>query len=243
MPVTLKPVLLFLRRIWHGLLPADCLWCTLPLNQVDHALCTYCNEALPELPFALCHYNLLWLPAVAAGLKHAKFDQLLSLAMYHYPYKLWITRWKFNQDLAAGQLLLQQFKQLLLDYHATGATLPQAIVYVPMHRKKQRKRGFNQALLLAEVAADSLQLPLLHLFSRGADNHSQVGLDRKARKQNLQQAFELILPANSALPLHLALIDDVVTTGATANRLCSLLRQHGVQSISLWTLAVTPAPD
>lgn len=242
MPAVFKSALLTFRRLWHHLLPADCLWCSLPADQADSALCHYCHKTLPKLPFALCHYNLLWLPAVAGGLKQAGFDQLLSIALYEYPYKLWITRWKFRQDLTAGQLLLQQFEQLLLDYQASSAILPQAIVYVPMHRKKQRKRGFNQALSLAEMAADSLKLPLLHIFSRNAGSHSQVGLNRQSRKHNLKQAFELSIPPNFQLPQHLALVDDVVTTGATANLLCYLLRQHGVRTISLWTLAITPAP-
>ncbi|MDX3772699.1 ComF family protein [Chromatiaceae bacterium AAb-1] len=235
----LKRFLAILRYLWHQLLPSDCLWCSLPVQHYNHQLCSVCSNALPELPYTLCHYNLLWLPAVASGLKNVQFDYLLSLALYQQPYRHWIQQWKFRQQLAAGELLQQEFCQLLSAYQQAGNPVPQAILYVPMHPSRQRKRGFNQAQQLAKAISDHLHLPLLHELKRTKPVPAQVGLGRKQRQQNLRSAFTI--NTSCRLPAHVALIDDVITTGATANQLCRLLKQQGATTISLWTLAVTPA--
>lgn len=235
------PLIAPLRWLWQQLLPSPCLWCMLPVQSHKHMLCTDCQQALPQLPYQLCHYNLLWLPAVSAGLPKVHFDRLLSLGWYQLPYQHWIRRWKFHGDLFAAALLQQQFQSLLLHYQQAGQPLPQAIVYVPMHPKKERKRGFNQARVLAESAAKILNIPLLDVLLRSKETLNQVGLNRQARQHNLSGAFQLVV--NQPLPTHLALVDDVVTTGATANQLALLLKQHGVTQLSLWTLAITPNAD
>ncbi|GHG75469.1 competence protein F [Alishewanella longhuensis] len=230
-----------LRWLWQKLLPSPCLWCSLPVQQHQELLCSECQGALPQLPYQLCHYNLLWLPAVSAGLPKAHFDRLLSLGWYQLPYQHWIRRWKFHGDLFAARLLQQQFQALLLRYQQAGQPLPAAIVYVPMTPKKERKRGFNQAKILAECVATQLGIPLLDVLQRRKETASQVGLNRLQRQQNLAGAFSLATV--QLLPAHVALVDDVVTTGTTANQLAIILKQHGVTQLSLWTLAVTPNAD
>ncbi|MGP9799428.1 ComF family protein [Rheinheimera sp. NSM] len=226
-----------LQQLWHLLLPTPCLWCSLPVQRFDRQLCTACQQTLPQLPLALCHYNLLWLPQVARGLTKPGFDELLSVCYYRQPYQHWLQRWKFARDYSAGDLLQQQFAAVLQQYQQYKHTLPQAIVYVPMHSRKLRQRGFNQAELLAGVAARQLQLPILPLLQRRQYHTAQVGLTRKQRQRNLKTAFSL--PKTTMLPERIALVDDVVTTGATANEICRLLRRHGARHISLWTVAVT----
>lgn len=228
------------RRCWQFLLPAQCMWCSLPRTEPEQQLCRYCQQALPILPYQLCHHNLLLLPAIARGLQGAKFDHLLCLAHYQQPYQHWIPRWKYATDLAAGQLLLQQMCLLLSCCCNNNMPLPQALTFVPLHWRKQRRRGFNQAQLLAEALGQQLQLPVLALFSKSA-SHSQRGLNRRQRLRNLHRSFSLT-PLAQQLPSHIALVDDVITTGATANALTRLLRRAGVSTVSVWTLTVTPAP-
>lgn len=227
-----------LRSSWNRLLPSCCLWCSLPVQRHDRQLCNDCLQALPLLPYKLCHYNLLWLPAVAQGLKKHKFDHLLGLSYYQHPYRHWIQCWKYSQDHAAGQLLSQQFI-LLLQQYRSSFELPEALLYVPMHKRKQRKRGFNQAQLLAIEASRYLQIPVLNVLTRTHFTEAQAALSRKSRQRNLRNAFTI--DSTITLPAKVALIDDVVTTGATANEICRLLRRHGARHISLWTLAVTLA--
>ncbi|MBZ9613693.1 ComF family protein [Rheinheimera maricola] len=224
-------------RLWHYLLPSPCLWCSLPVQQFDRQLCHSCHQALPQLPYQLCHYNLLWLPQVSRGLKKPGFDQLLSVGYYRHPYRHWLQRWKFNQDYGAGELLQQQFCNVLCQYKQHTTVLPEAIIYVPMQPAKQRQRGFNPAQLLAYEGAKQLQLPVLSLLQRSGKQQAQVGLNRKQRQRNLRHVFAL--PAGITVPARIALVDDVVTTGATANTLCRLLRRAGARHISLWTVAVT----
>lgn len=230
-----------LRRYWQLLLPSPCLWCQLPVSKHQHLLCSSCQAALPTFPYHLCHYNLLWLPSVSQGLPQTHFDRLLSISWYQLPYQHWIRRWKFHSDLYAAELLKQCFKVLVSDYQHSGLPLPEAAVYVPMTPYKQRKRGFNQAKILAECAATELGIPLLDIISRKQDRHSQVGLTREQRQQNLAGVF--YVNNRHPLPAHLVLIDDVVTTGATANQLSELLKQHGVMEVSVWTLTITPAAN
>lgn len=232
--------IVWLQKIWHWLLPTPCLWCSLPVQHFKRQLCNACQHALPELPYQLCHYNLLWLPSVARGLAKPGFNALLSVGYYQQPYQHWLQRWKFGQDYAAGDLLQQQFTALMRQYQQHNNTLPEAIMFVPMHASKQRKRGFNPAQVLAQAAAAQLHIPLLPLLTRPKRQQAQVGLDRKQRQRNLRNAF-VLLP-NSVIPARIALVDDVITTGATANELCKILRRHGAEHISLWTVAVTPAP-
>ncbi|MDP5188639.1 ComF family protein [Rheinheimera baltica] len=233
----LKHLLKALHKVWHQLLPTPCLWCSLPVHRFDCQLCDVCEEALPKLPYALCHYNLLWLPHVARGLHKPAFDTLLSVSYYKLPYQHWLQRWKFSHDLAAGDLLTQQLAAIVNQYQQQGGKLPDAILYVPMHRAKQRSRGFNPAEILAQQVAKQLKLPLLTVLYRPHQQQAQVGLSRKQRQRNLRKAFAL--SSQQPLPANVALVDDVVTTGATANTLCQLLRRHGVKHISLWTVAVT----
>lgn len=230
-----------MRQSWHYLLPGSCMWCSLPLAKAGSQLCHYCQQALPVLPYPLCHYNLLWLPAVARGLTGAKFDRLLALAPYQQPYQHWIPLWKYHTDLAAGQLLQQQLNILLLSAKASGMPMPQALTFVPLHWRKHRQRGFNQSELLATALSRQLQIPVLSLFTKTA-SHSQRGLNRRQRLRNLRHSFNF--KANvSALPPHVAVVDDVITTGATANALTRLLRRAGVSTVSVWTLAVTAPPS
>jgi ComF family protein len=233
----LKHFFQLLLKLWHELLPTPCLWCSLPVQYFNRQLCQDCAASLPLLPYQLCHHNLLWLPQVAAGLKQPQFDCLFSLSFYQQPYRHWLQRWKFAQDYAAGDLLLQQFALALGQYQQAGNTLPDAIVYVPMHPAKQRKRGFNPAQLLAQAAASQLNIRVLPALLRPLPQQAQVGLSRKQRLRNLRHAFSI--DANVTLPARVALVDDVLTTGATANTVSRLLRRHGAQHISLWTVAVT----
>jgi ComF family protein len=216
------------------------MWCSLPLAKPACQLCSYCQHALPIFAYQHCHCNLLWLPKVARGLKGAKFDRLLCLAYYQQPYQHWISRWKYDVDLAAGQLLQQQMCLLLQRCKHNDMPMPQALTYVPLHWRKHYQRGFNQAQLLAEALGQHLQIPVLPLFSKAA-SQSQRGLNRQQRLRNLRRSFAM-KPQLTQLPRHIALIDDVITTGATANALTRLLRRAGVQTVSVWTLAVTPKP-
>lgn len=107
-----------------------------------------------------------------------------------------------------------------------------------MHRKRQRKRGFNQAADIAEALSLATDIPWSsELLRRTRATAAQSGLDRRQRLSNLKGVFEV----TGEVPAHVAVVDDVVTTGATARTLATLLQQHGAQTVEIWALARTPA--
>ncbi|MCT6700982.1 ComF family protein [Rheinheimera sp. 4Y26] len=206
------------------------------MQQPEAQLCDYCNLALPRLSPELPPQNALLLPAVARGLKPRHFDALFSLSWYQNPWSHWITHWKFQQDLACGALLCQQLAAAAQSYQAPSDA---AICFVPMSHNRYKERGFNQAEELARVLATSLKLPLMSVFASKAGVKHQVGLSRARRRANLRRQFSL--QTQHKLPAHMLLVDDVITTGATVNQLCLLLKKHGVRTVDVWTLAVTSA--
>ncbi len=226
-----------MKTLLHGLLPQQCLWCQLPVQQAGQQLCDYCNLALPRL--SLQHTNLLRLPAVARGLTDRQFDRLYSLSWYQLPWSHFISQWKFQQDLACGALLNQQLQQVSQQLHSQTSLAAKAVCFVPVSQQRLRQRGFNQAQVLATTVARSLQLPLLSLFAHSGHQTHQLGLNRQQRRANLRRQFRLL--PGITLPQQLLLIDDVITTGATVNQLCRLLRRAGVKQIEVWTLAITAA--
>ncbi len=96
--------------------------------------------------------------------------------------------------------------------------------------------------MLSDWLGRELQLPVdEHLLLRARDTPAQQGLDARARQRNLRQAFAMASNAN-VQGQHLALIDDVLTTGATAHALALLLRQAGAARVDVYCLARTPKP-
>jgi ComF family protein len=108
---------------------------------------------------------------------------------------------------------------------------------MPVHKHRQFERGYNQAQLLASAVAKTLSLPVdNHILRRKKSTKAQSSLNKKARKSNVNNAF-ICTPNNYQ---HIALIDDVITTGSTVNEACKILRSRGCKQISVWTICATP---
>jgi ComF family protein len=113
--------------------------------------------------------------------------------------------------------------------------MPEAILPVPLHARRLRERGFNQSIELARPASRAFGLPLVRdLVKRSRPTSPQTALDIKQRRQNLRNAFVV----DGKIPYsHIAILDDVVTTGSTVNELAKVLRRSGVQTIQVWSIA------
>jgi ComF family protein len=106
---------------------------------------------------------------------------------------------------------------------------------VPLSCERFRQRGYNQALEIARRIEGHLQIPLCtDALVRTRDTAEQAGLNRKERRKNLRNAFAV---EGHALPRHVAVIDDVVTTGSTANEIARILRKAGVRRVQVWAIA------
>lgn len=160
---------------------------------------------------------------------------------YAAPWSTLISRLKFQQaaHLGAplGRVLAHAVRPSL---HAS--TCPDVVLPVPVSAARLRERGFNQAWLLARGCARGLGLPArADVLHRTQHSARLMTLDAEARALALRHAFA-VAPAQQhwVEGAHVALVDDVLTTGATLNAACSALRAAGAASISAWVLARTP---
>lgn len=111
-----------------------------------------------------------------------------------------------------------------------------ALVPVPLHRRRKRERGFNQAQVLADLAGGRASLPVECLLRRIRYTTTQTNFDRRQRIENLRGAFDLA-PGANVKDRNLVLVDDVFTTGSTADECALVLSQAGAESVRVLTIA------
>lgn len=195
-----------------------CLVCGVP--SYGEALCASCRK---KLILAACRNDVD--PDV--------FIEGVGCAWYHegVPRKL-VHRLKYDAIADAAEVLATGIADL-----AREKSLPEDMVVtsVPMPKKRLRERGIDHGRTLAEAVARALSLPYEQLLARVGRSHTQRGLNRAQRLRNLTDAF-------TAAPLHgetVLLIDDVLTTGATALTCARVLREAGAARV--WVLTATKA--
>lgn len=203
-------------RACHELLccvPCPCPRCGLP--QIRQGYCGFCLRN--QTPARLCLAPLLYQPPLTGLIHGFKYR-----ARLHYGKAL------------AGYLSthLQQY------YQEQQQPRPTLILPVPLHRRRLRSRGYNQALELGRWLERQLHIPCqANRLQRTRHTASQKGLNVTQRRANLRHAFHYQGP-----PLHgqtVALVDDVVTTMSTANSLARVLLRAGAAEVHIWALART----
>lgn len=220
---------------WLGrlLAPPVCLLCGGPGQERDDEpwgldLCRHCEAACPR-----------------AGPEPPPFDTAFFLFCYEAPVDQLILRLKFQHQIAAARVLGMLLARAL---RASGRPLPECVVPMPLHDSRLRQRGFCQTLLIARHAARRLatargrSLPVrADLLRRVRAGAPQSTLPAAERTRNLTGAFAA--PPLSAPPRHVALLDDVLTTGSTALAAIAALRAAGIGRVELWCCARTPRHD
>lgn len=227
------------------ILPDLCVSCL--AHQSTQGLCEDCRNDLPANTTACIRCGLPLMlatpdPGLVCGecLKHPPaFGRTFIPWRYQFPVDRMIGRYKYHgQRQFARPLLADYVRQVNGMLAAEPERRPQLLVAAPMHRKRQRQRGFNQAAEIAEAVSLGTGIPWTDdLLRRVRATVAQSGLDRRQRLSNLRGVFEI----NGTVPEHVAVVDDVVTTGATARILTSLLCRHGAETVEIWALARTPA--
>lgn len=207
-------------RRWLGdladwALPQACLRCR--RAAAGPGLCLPCHAALR--PPAARRPTALDGSGVAVHAAFAYDDEVAPL----------LARYKFHGDLAAGRALAGLALPTFRD-----APRPHALVPVPLHHDRLRDRGHDQALGLARDWGRALGLPVRHdLLRRQRATRAQTELDAAARRLNLVDAFR----ARGPCPAHVALVDDVLTTGSTAAAAAQALEAAGAVRIEVWAVA------
>ncbi len=222
------------------ILPRLCLLCQgLSKRPID--LCIDCENELPWLHHSCYRCGL---PVADSSAQYCgnclntylPFTRTVSLFAYQFPIDGWISALKFQQKLVIAELFGVLASRWIAKQYQHDQ-LPQCLLPVPLHPKRTRERGFNQALLLAKPLAQRLSLPLPHYACRRVRNtQAQSNLAATARQRNMKNCFMI---ANEFNLKHVAIIDDVVTTGHTVREFTNALRDHGVQRVDVWCIART----
>jgi ComF family protein len=191
----------------------DCLLCA--GDSSNEMICMRCVSSLPLL-------------AHDEGHPIAPFE-------YRFPVDRLVQRFKFAGDLAVGQWL-----SVRLAASARTARRPDVLIPVPLTNARLRERGFNQAAQIARTVSRQLAIPAsLRVLERVREAPAQSALGRRARRANLRGAFACRRRLDGR---HVALIDDVVTTGATAEAASRALKRAGATRVDVWAIARTPDP-
>jgi ComF family protein len=225
-------------RSLHALLPARCLLCAED-GDAGLDLCAACLAALPwnRTPCARCGLPLaVAAPACGRCLRAPPaFAATFAPWTYAFPLDRLMPRFKFHGDLAAGALVVDRWLVA-----ARGRALPDALVPVPLHRARLRERGYDQALELARPLARGLGIPLLaEGLHRVRATAAQSALGAGARRRNVRGAFAAA--PRTRWPPHVALVDDVMTTGATLGECARVLKAAGAVRVDVWVAARAPA--
>ncbi|MBI5451589.1 MAG: ComF family protein [Gammaproteobacteria bacterium] len=219
------------------ILPGACLLCGVRC-QGGSGLCPGCAADLPRLPATRCRVCAAPLPhAGVCGVCQQRppaYDRCVAALEYRFPADQLIQQLKFQRRLVVAEAL----GELLADTVAGQyRTLPDCVLPVPLHRARLRERGFNQALELARPLLRRFGIvPDLEGCSRVRATTEQAGLPAALRQHNLRRAFKV---HRSYRGRHVAIIDDVMTTGHTVNELARVLRAAGAQRIDVWVAART----
>lgn len=220
------------------LLPEKCALCRCPSTL---GFCINCQKLLPWIECAceICN-NHLHEPGVCGHCQAQPPVYQDSIIPFRYksPIAEHIRAFKYSGQLSLAVAL---GKMLSLWVVKNPAQLPDAIVPIPLHRKRIAQRGFNQASEIARVLNKQLALPVDQpLLKRIKNTVPQTGLNAKMRKQNVTRAFAgRASQKNPNVPRHIALLDDVVTSGNTVNAATKALINIGVERVSVWAIAKT----
>jgi competence protein ComFC len=199
-----------------------CLDCQDTIERVGNKICLKCGKRLKK--GKTCRECLAHKPAYSA---------LRSYGLYRDPLRRAILRVKYQRDLGLGEVLARLLKQLV----AESSCEAELIIPVPLSQKKLDERGYNQVDLFARPLAWSLGLPFhSRALERVHEDTSQVKLTADERRRNVIQAFRLNA-MTSINGKRVLLVDDVATTGSTAEACSEVLLQGGAASVFVITLA------
>ena len=221
---------------------ARCLLCGSG-DEVRFGICEPCQQDLPSLGHA-CQRCAIPLADRAdrqcADCLQQPPPQTNSHATwtYAYPVSQLVQRFKYRRDLAAGRTLAELTAEQLKK-QMSGEQRPDLLVPVPMHWRKQLfERGYNQAQLIADILGKHWHIPVdARALRKIAATGSQQKLNRTQRLKNLARSFEAHPKVQG---LHIGLVDDVITTGATQEAAAQSLLDVGAARVTSIALARTP---
>lgn len=247
-----------LQKVTDLIAPPVCVLCNGDGQRLDELwgldLCTWCEQACVSGADACPRCGE---PGARTGicdncLRHPPpYDAAFCLFRYEEPVDLLITNLKFRHELASARVLGMLFARRWIQ---SGRALPECVVPVPLHASRYRERGFNQTAEIARHLARRLRNPAgrrlpvrTDLLQRIRATHAQSELNAAERAANLAGAFQVRSALRGAsrraarregqVPRHVALLDDVMTTGHTAAAAARALKEAGCARVEVWACA------
>lgn len=235
-----------LRNQLHNIRLDYCMLCGTQHNHANGLLCCTCDQSLPlrssychqcghvlAKNHLICHYCLKY-PVL--------YNDVFSLFDYKPPIDGFIKRLKFQHNLLYASLLGNKMADALTEHTQQPfytAKKIDAILPVPLHPQRLRQRGFNQALEIARPIAKRLNIPLVtNALIRSRHTQAQTELNAARRRNNLKGSFRYQPTAYYENSKNIAIVDDVMTTGATLHEISQTLKQHAsVETIYVWVSA------
>lgn len=233
-------------RLLDALLPQDCLLCG--ASSGAHAVCAPCAAELPWLGEA-CPQCALPSPGgrtcgrcVSAP---PAFDATIACFAYDFPVDRMVHALKYGGRLPLARWFAAALAARIGRAGATesctpghGEDAPHRVLAMPLHRLRLRERGFNQSLEIARHLARAARLPLaVQVVARIRATPPQVALPLAERARNVRDAFLCRATLDGA---HVAVVDDVMTSGATLDELARTLKRAGAARVTNWIVARTP---
>lgn len=227
----------WLEIVQNWIYPSHCVLCDAPASS------DFCSGCLADLPAlgrccALCALPLIHespenLICGACQRRPPPVQRSIAPCIYAPPLDRLIQQFKFHRRLD----LVRPLARLMIErLKGDGRAIPQLLVPVPLHPQRLRQRGFNQARELARRIGRELDIPLAapELCRRSRATATQADLPARQRRRNMRGAFALSGPVPAT---HVAIIDDVMTTGHTVTEFARTLRRAGVENIEVWVCA------
>ncbi len=230
------------QRLYTWVYPFTCILCNGPSTQTRD-LCQACESELPWLQDYCASCGLALVSDASLTCRYClqnppPYHHFITLYHYQAPVIQLIRGIKFHHKLAYSRLLSELLAERVYTYYqGHHIPVPECIIPMPLHTSRLRQRGFNQALLLAQCCAQRLKVAInTRACQRHRATQAQTAIPAKQRWHNVKNAFSVHASFNAK---HVAIVDDVVTTGQTIHALSTALRQHGVTEIDIWCCART----
>jgi ComF family protein len=237
--------------------------CYLCHQHCAHIVCHYCIDTLVERGFGqsvIGAQDLLRNPHVLKNLDTPNYDHLYAMDNYVWPINKLVLNMKFAHKPIAARVLAMMFMRFVFipcidptnlppslakPHNSSGCArnnakakdIPQLLVPVPLSNKRYWQRQYNQAQLLCDWLSEATHIPNKAIVQRVKHTLAQTELDKQQRITNVENAFKCDLILNVS---HIAIIDDVISTGVTINAVCRAIKiLNPTVKISVWAMAIT----
>ncbi len=222
------------KRLFHS----ACIVCR---EKTHQPLCNPCFELLPH------HTHGCYQCADRSVTPHSQryhcgqclstppaYDRTIAPFLYQGFIQSWVLDLKFHQRIRRATYLARLFTSQLATYYSNH-DLPSLIIPIPLHQKRLQQRGYNQAHCIAYHINRLTHIPTTStVLKRHRSTQPQAQITLAERKKNVSHAFTC---TTTHLPRHIAVLDDVMTTGHTLNAACKTLKHSGAQRIDAWVIA------